>query len=84
LIWVNLSAADVADLGLYQIHLSLGAGRMLLLWEVFLAEAVATIRAAAKGFFAAFMAAARGSDGAGAPALLHVEGLFVLHLRFIP
>jgi hypothetical protein len=57
---------------------------MLLLWEVFLAEAVATIWAAAKGFFAAFMAATRGSDGAGAPALLHVEGLFVLHLRFIP
>jgi len=57
---------------------------MLLLREVILAEAVTTIGAAAKGFFAAFMAAARGSDGAGAPALLRVEGLFVLHLRIIP
>jgi len=57
---------------------------MLLLGEVLLAEAVATIGAAAKGFFAAFIAAAGRSDGAGTPALLHVEGLLVLHICYIP
>src|SRR5258708_9288497 len=74
LVGVNLSTAHVADLGLYQIHLSFGARRMLLLGEVLLAEAVATIGAAAKGFFAAFKAAAGVNDSPGTPALLPVVG----------
>ena len=57
---------------------------MLLLREVLLAEAVATIGAAAKGFFAAFMTAVARSDCAGTPALLHIEGLFVLQITYIP
>jgi len=84
LVGVNLCTAHVADLGLYQIHLSFGARRMLLLGEMLLAEATATIGAAAKGLFAAFIAAAGRSDGAGTPALLHIEGRFVLHICSIP
>ena len=62
LVRINLCAADVADLRLCYLHLLFGAGRVLLLGKVVLAEAVVTVRAASQCLFIALVAAPRRVD----------------------
>ena len=60
LIRVDLPAAHVTHLCLRQAHLLFGAGRMLLLGKVILAEAFVAIGAMSQRLLVAFVAASRG------------------------
>lgn len=59
LVRVDVRATHVTRLCLRQSHLLFGAGRMLLLGEVILAEALVAIRATPQRFLVAFVAAPR-------------------------
>ena len=79
LVRVNLYTADITCLGLRHPHLLLRTWRMLLLWKMFLAEAVMAVGTATESLFATLVATARGMyrrrKTLGFSCILHVLGV---------